>query len=161
MKKRTVCFTGHRKIPSEQYEDIAERLKKEIIKSIEEGYCFFCAGGALGFDTLAAQTVLQLKNQYPQICLYLILPYHKQTRGWKEEDVREYERIKSLADKVFTVSDEYYRGCMQKRNRDLVDNSSLCICFKTEDTGGTAYTIQYASKKGLKIINIGEHSIRN
>lgn len=44
-------------------------------------------------------------------------------------------------------------GYMHKRNRYLVDNSSVCVCYLTEDTGGTAYTVNYAIKSGLKVIN--------
>lgn len=57
------------------------------------------------------------------------------------------------ADKVVYTSQDYYSGCMHKRNRHLVDNSSRCICFLTEKTGGTFYTVNYASEHGLMIIN--------
>ena len=43
---------------------------------------------------------------------------------------------------------------MQKRNRHLVDNSSACICYLTKSAGGTAYTVNYARRMGLRIINI-------
>lgn len=45
---------------------------------------------------------------------------------------------------------------MFKRNRHLVDNSSVCICYQTKETGGTAYTVEYARKHGLRIINLAE-----
>ena len=57
MKEQTCCFTGHRKIPPMQSVEIAERLKTELIKLIDQGYLFFGAGGALGFDTIAAKAV--------------------------------------------------------------------------------------------------------
>ena len=41
---------------------------------------------------------------------------------------------------------------MHKRNRMLVDMSSICICYLTKDTGGTAYTVKYAEKQKLKIL---------
>ena len=50
------------------------------------------------------------------------------------------------ADKVVYTSQDYYSGCMHKRNRHLVDNSSRCICFLNEKTGGTFYTVNYASE---------------
>lgn len=154
MKEKTCCFTGHRDIPILQLPIIKSKLKKTIIEYIEKGYCYFGAGGAMGFDTLAAQTVLKLKETYPQIKLILVLPCLTQTRGWKETDVKEYERIKSLADKVVYTSQEYTRGCMLKRNRHLVDFSSLCIAYLTKDEGGTAYTVKYAKQNGLNIINL-------
>ena len=58
MKKQTCCFTGHRKIPSKQYEGIVERLPLEITAMIHQGVIYFETGGALGFDTRAAQAVL-------------------------------------------------------------------------------------------------------
>ncbi len=58
MKDKTVCFSGHRKIPIEQYEIIRERLETAITSLIHQGYCYFGTGGAIGFDTLAAEMVL-------------------------------------------------------------------------------------------------------
>lgn len=45
---------------------------------------------------------------------------------------------------------------MFKRNRHLVDNSSVCVAYLTANSGGTAYTVNYAESKGLKIINLAE-----
>lgn len=153
---KTVCFTGHRKIPLEKIKDISQRLKDTLIQLIKSGYLNFYAGGALGFDTIAAQTVLKLKQQHPQINLILVLPCLSQAKTWADSDKKVYEHIKEEADKIVYTSQEYTRGCMHKRNRYLVDNSCVCICYLTEDTGGTAYTVNYAQKKGLKIINIAK-----
>ena len=154
MKERTACFTGHRTIPFLQRRKIEKRTEEALIEAIKQGYRFFGAGGALGFDTLAAQTVLRLKKTYPQIKLILVLPCLSQTRGWRPEDIAEYERIKAAADKVVYTSQEYTRDCMFKRSRHLVDNSSLCIAYLTENSGGTAYTVDYARSKGLIIRNV-------
>ena len=108
----------------------------------------------MGFDTLAAQVVLRLRERYPQIRLILVLPCLNQTRGWAQADIDAYEEIKHCADKVTYTSEHYFRGCMQKRNRHLADNSSVCICYLTKPTGGTAYTVNYARRSGLRIINI-------
>ncbi len=153
-KEKTCCFSGHREIPLPQYAAIRKRLRKTLEALIERGYCFFEAGGALGFDTLAAQTVLELKSAYPQIRLILVLPYLSQAAGWSDKDKAVYEDIKCRADKVVYTAQEYFRGCMHKRNRHLVDNSSVCICYLTKNTGGTAYTVDYADKNELQVINM-------
>ena len=152
MKSKTCCFTGHRKIPGDELPQIKTKLKNTIIELINNGVIYYGAGGALGFDTLAALTVLELKQQYPQIKLILVLPCNNQTRNWRQSDIELYEIIKSQADKVVYTSEHYYSGCMQKRNRHLVDNSCYCICYKTHDTGGTAYTVKYATEKQLNIL---------
>ncbi len=154
MKSKTVCFTGHRKLPPLQKNKIARKLRDTLTDLISNGYCYFGAGGALGFDTLAAETVLELKKDFPHIKLILVLPCKNQTRDWKSADIKKYEHILSLADKCTYTSEYYYNGCMQKRNRHLVDNSSVCVCYLTEATGGTAYTVKYADKQGLKVLNM-------
>lgn len=156
MKEKTCCFTGHRNIPLLKRKAIAQRLNDELMALINNGYQYFGTGGALGFDTLAAQIVLEFRKQYPDIKLILVLPCETQTRGWKSKDIQIYEEIKGQADKVVYTSKEYTRGCMHKRNRHLVDNSSFCICYLTESTGGTAYTVDYANKKGLPVVNVAK-----
>lgn len=97
-REETCCFTGHRKIPEEEREQLARRLEATVEELIRAGVRYFVAGGALGFDTLAAQTILKLRTQYSQVKLILVLPCETQTRGWPEEDVRIYEEIKKAAD---------------------------------------------------------------
>ena len=154
MRSYTCCFTGHRQLPPEKQVEIAGRLERVIVSLYQRGIRFYGAGGALGFDCLAAQTVLRLRESYPDMKLILVLPCLTQTRGWPAADVAEYERIKAQADKVVYTAQDYSKGCMHKRNRHLVDNSSVCVCCLTRDSGGTAYTVDYAEKKGLAIINL-------
>lgn len=160
MKEKTCCFTGHRHIPSKYLPAISKTLRDTLIFYIEQGYQYFGAGGALGFDTLAAQTILNLKELYPDIKLILVLPCKDQANHWSTQDKVEYERIKACADKVVYTSERYFNGCMQKRNRHLAEHSSLCICYLTKQSGGTKYTVDYASKSGCKIHNLAQKSSR-
>ena len=157
IKNETVCFTGHRAIPEEIKKRIETELKKTLVLLIEKGYKYFGAGGAIGFDTIAALTVLKLKVIYPHICLILVLPCKNQTKGWNYTDRQIYETIKASADKVVYTSTEYTSGCMHKRNRHLVDNSGLCVCYLTETKGGTFYTVEYAKNNNCKVINIADN----
>lgn len=164
MKTETCAFTGHRphKFPWKDNEAdprcmaLKETLEEQIAILAGAGVTEYFTGGADGVDTLAAQTVLKLREEYPHIRLILVLPCRTQTRGWPDEDVRVYEAIKSAADKIRYTSEEYTRGCMHKRNRHLVDNSSICVSYMTKNTGSTAYTVDYARKKHVRIINLPE-----
>lgn len=156
LRAKTCCFTGHRSLSDEEKLEVAVRLRKIIADQIKDGVVFYGAGGALGFDTLAALTVLDMKKEYPQLRLILVLPCENQTRGWRSEDIAVYEDIKHRSDKVVYVSREYTSDCMHRRNRHLVDHSGTCICYMTRSTGGTAYTVAYARKKGLRIVNMAE-----
>ena len=57
-------------------------ITDEAIKLIDQGVTYFIAGGALVFDTLAAQTVLDLKKDYAQIKLILAIPCKNQSDKW-------------------------------------------------------------------------------
>ena len=109
----------------------------------------------MGFDTLAAQAVLFVKKEHPHIRLELILPCKTQTRGWPEEDVKEYERILEASDAHTYLSERYFRGVMHQRNRMLVNGSDACIAFLRDGaSGGTAYTVDFARKSGVPVINL-------
>ena len=154
LRAKTVCFTGHRHIPENELPIINERLRETVIELIERGYRFFGAGGALGFDTLAALTVLELRAAYPQIRLILVLPCKDQTLKWSCEDVLVYNGILRQADKVVYLHERYTDGCMHERNRYLVDNSSVCVCYLRRESSGTAYTVTYAGKCGCDTVDI-------
>ena len=145
----TTCFfTGHRELPMLLHA-LKKRLDSTILSLYDRGCRTFVCGGALGFDTLAAEAVLKHKRMFPDLRLLLVLPCHDQTRGWSEANERRYKAILEAADGVEWVSPVYTKGCMHKRNRYMVDNSSLCIAYCTKSTGGTAYTVNYAQKNGV------------
>lgn len=153
---KSCCFTGHRKINSDEYTFIIEKLEQKIIELIEKGIIYFRCGGALGFDTLVAKLIINLKIKYPYIKLILILPCVEQTKWWKEEDKEIYKYVIDNSDKVLYTSQNYFRGCMFKRNRVLVDESRFCICYLTKNSGGTFYTVNYAKEKGLIVYNVAK-----
>lgn len=110
----------------------------------------------MGFDTLAAQVVLDLKKEYPQIKLILVLPCANQTMRWNQRDIEVYDDIKSKADKVVTLSEHYYEGCMQARNRYLVQGSNYCVCYLKNVSSSTGYTVRYAEQQGLTVLNVAD-----
>ncbi len=152
MKPYTCCFTGHRKLPEEKLQTIKKRVDLAISDLVLNGVSYFCTGGALGFDTLAALCVLDAKKEYPEIKLVLVLPCKNQTKGWKKEDISLYEKILFQADEIIYISERYEKGCMQKRNRALVEMSSYCVSYLTRKTGGAFYTTTYAKREHLTLV---------
>lgn len=154
MKKQTCCFTGHRNLSAADPE-LEARLERAIREQIAQGVIYFGSGGALGFDTLAARTVLRLREEFPAIRLILVLPCKDQTAGWPKKSVAEYEDILRQCDKQVWLAEKYYPGCMQARNRYLVDHSQVCLCYLTRPKGGTRYTVDYCKRRGVEVINLG------
>lgn len=156
LREQTGCFTGHRRVPPELRDELYRRLTETVDQLAVEGVRYFGTGGALGFDELAAQAVLACRNQNPAIRLIVVLPCPEWDRRWPDTDRRRYAALLEQADKVVTVSPAYDAGCMHHRNRYLVDHSDVCIGWGTGETGGTAYTMHYAEKQGLRIIRFME-----
>ena len=155
---KTCCFSGHRRICDEHFMRLPELLTRLLDTLVEKGFRHFKAGGAIGFDTLVALKCLELKKKYPDlgITLELCLPCKDQTSGWSEQDKSVYNFVLSRADKVSYQYESYTKGCMYARNRRLVDGSDLCVCYLASDVGGTAYTVEYAQRKNLRVINVAE-----
>ncbi len=153
----TVCFTGHRELNRQDAFIIPGKLKKTLEALILRGATHFRAGGAMGFDTVAALCVLELKEKFPRIKLDLILPCQDQTALWHNDSMVDvYRRILTLASSVTYTAERYHAGCMYARNRSLVQGSQVCVAYLTQSRGGTAYTYGYALSQGLEVINIAE-----
>lgn len=150
---KVACFSGHRKLPQDCTE-LRENLEKAIISLIEQGVVFFGNGGALGFDQLAAETVLKLKKDYPQLVMVLPCPPEQQSLKWNAEQKQRYSDILIRSDKVRVLSPQYTSSCMLNRNRHLVNNSAYLICYLRKHSGGTFYTVNYAEKQGLNILRL-------
>ena len=147
MREQTCCFTGHRNIPPTELPRLIELLDAEVEKLAEQGIRYFGAGGAEGFDTLAAQAVLRAKARRPELRLILVLPFPRKMT------TREYDEVFRAADKVVYVSDTYWSGCYHARNRRLVDESCVCIAYYRSG-GGTGYTVDYCRTRGIEVRNL-------
>lgn len=156
MKKTTACFTGHRLIRRELVPNIEARLEAVIEKLVVRGIIHYGCGGAIGFDAIAGNAVLRMKKRFPQIRLIMVLPCRDQDAKWSQSDKDNYRWLLAAADKTVYMQDAYDNQCMHKRNRHLVEHSSVCIAYLTNDRSGTGYTARYAESQGVEIINIAK-----
>lgn len=155
MRERTCCFTGHREIPPQDCEAVIAELEYTVRRLIADGIVYFGVGGARGFDMLAASTVLSLRRTFAHIRLIIVEPCAGHTAKWPAEERMLYEDICRRADKVVTLLPHYTADCMLARNRHLVDNSRVCVCYLTHYGTGTGYTVAYAQKQGVTVIKVG------
>lgn len=155
-RDQTVCFTGHRNLRASDT-TWRHRLKKTLLELIGRGYKDFMAGGARGFDMAASEMVLELRELHPHINLILVLPFVKQythETGWDSQEIERYHALEERAQKVIHLQENYTSGCYYRRNRYMVDSSSVCICYQYRSSGGTAYTTKYAIGEGVEVSNV-------
>ncbi|MGI6336300.1 MAG: SLOG family protein [Eubacteriales bacterium] len=159
----TCCFTGHRpeKLPfapgrNETTYRFFMSMEEAVQRAILRGYTHFITGMAEGFDLWAADMVVRFRRAYPELTLEAAIPYPGQARSWTYDSRDYYGEILKVCDKTTYVSSSYTKDCMYKRNRYMVDHASLVITAFTGGAGGTAYTLDYAQKNGVEVINIFE-----
>lgn len=156
-RETSCCFTGHRRVPEQDGLWLRRRLREEILALAKEGVNTFLAGGAVGFDTMAAQEVLRMRAMgLPTLKLILALPYVGLESQWSQRDAAVFRTLLRQADQVVYMGEMYRRGCMYQRNRYLVDHSAYCVCYLVRERGGTAYTAQYAKEQGLSVRNLAQ-----
>ena len=145
----TCCFTGHR-VLKRDFSD--EKVSEVIDKLINNGYKTFLVGMAIGFD-LKVFEILQTKKKF-NIDVIACVPCKEQDKLWNSKQKEQYKIAIEQADKVVFISEEYFDGCMQKRNMYMVDNSSIVVAYMYAEIGGTKHCVNYAKKKNKNVIFI-------
>ena len=159
---KTCCFTGHRpgKLAwgGDERDPRCQALKLEIAARldgiVQSGYRHFICGMAEGCDLYFAEAVLELRGRFPDVTLEAAIPCDRQADRWSDTQQRRYEHIIAECDTVTFVQHQYSSGCMMRRNRYMVDHSSLLLACFDGQTGGTMNTILYAQRQGLTVIII-------
>lgn len=149
------CFTGHRRLPT------GGRLVRLCEDRVREAYRAGCrrffAGGALGFDMLAAAVVCRLRDtELSDITLHLLLPCRDQDARWSARDRERYRKMIELSDSHTFLYDAYSDGVMAARNRALVEAADLCIAYMSTPASGTGLTVSMAKRRGIPVWNLAE-----
>ncbi len=159
----SVCsFTGNRpeKLPWGEDErdgrcvELKERIGDAVRRVYRAGVRRFICGMAKGCDMYFAEAVIALRDEYHGITLEAAIPCQSQPHGWGEADRERYEYILHQCDSLTLISREYTPGCMQRRNKYMVDSSQILIAARTGSPGGTEQTIRYAKSVGVRVIEL-------
>ena len=86
-----------------------------------------------------------------------MIPCADQSEGWNSMQRAAYDYVLSEADEVVILSEHYSRGCMQRRNRALVDHADILICYVDREGSGSSQTMHLAEKKGIEVYNLYLH----
>ena len=143
-----VAFIGHRKIDEKDHLIApTDGLIKGILQS--KDFVEFYIGGKGDFDLLTTISAKLMQNEMRKhnSRIVYIQPYHT-----NDDDF--YERC---YDKVLYPTDCEWdpKTVITQRNRWMIDHADLLVAYAESDRAGEAMkALQYAKKKGLKIINL-------
>lgn len=156
MDGKTCCFTGHRTL-YHSHEKIMAVLREQVAELVRAGYKNFISGGAAGFDLLATEVVLERKKDFGDVSLFLFVPYST-VFGLRSHASSRLRTAALKAKEIYVTSESPTRYAPLVRDRQMVEQSNLCISYMRPDTqkGGTLYTVTQAHKKGIEVINLYE-----
>jgi len=163
---RSVSFSGHRpdRLPGQGEPDAPEAqklikvLRGQIEDAILRGKDTFINGLMAGWDVLAAEQVIALKERCPHIRLVTVAPFSSglfsRERCWTPDWVERAKGACRQSDIGMSLSECYRAGIYYERDRVMVDHSGELLCYWDGALSGTQYTVQYASGRGLIVCNL-------
>ena len=141
-----VCtFFGHRECP----QSIKEKLTYTLVSLIEdENANTFYVGNQGTFDNIVYSSLIKLKQKYPFINIYLVLPYIPTEKN-------------NYIDYTYTVLPEGIekipkRFAISFCNNWMLDKADVILSFIQHDWGGAAQFVNKAKRKGKRVINMAE-----
>lgn len=149
------CFAGHGSIS-----DTAKTVEK--IKQVAEdlilnyGVKEFWVGHYGSFDGCSASAIRELKKDYPEITLELVIPYlTKSIIEYKVLYDGKFDNI-LVADVPENTPRKFH---LVKGNEYMVDNSDYLICYINHSWGGAYRTYTYARRKKKKMFNVADNPV--
>ena len=154
MNLRTCTFAGHSCVFSSS---VGQRLEREIETFLSDAdSAVFYVGGRGDFDLMAAAAVRSAMKRHKnkKIQLYLVEPY------MREGINRDRSYYESLYDGIIIPQEllgVHPKAAITKRNRWMIQKADCLIAFVQRDFGGAYQTLNYAMKKGIRIIKLAEN----
>ena len=136
-----VTFCGHSQIWKR--EEVKKWIFNVTKKLIQQGATTFYLGGYGAFDSLVASVLRELKKDYPQIELILVLAYLNTGRSTSGYDSTVYPPLETVP-RRFAIS---------HRNRWMVESADVVVAYVLHDWGGAATTLRCAKQKKKQIIS--------
>ena len=134
-RQESCCFTGHRpaKLPWGYNESdprcvrLKERIADAVLLAYQEGYRHFLCGMAQGCDLYFCELALALRQRHGDVSVEAAIPCPTQADGWPRAQQERYRRLVAACDYETLVQSSYSPGCMQRRNRYMVDHAGLLL----------------------------------
>ena len=147
MEGKSCVFIGHREATSE----LLPILKQTVAEHISEyGVAEVIVGGYGGFDHLAAKAVISLKQQYPQIALSLLIPYHPVERPIETPPGFDNTYYPPGMEKVPR------KLAIVRANRYMVENVDYLIAYAWHPASNARNLVEYAEKRKVEVTNLGQ-----
>ena len=129
---------------------IKKSIRNRLVPLVEEGLEWVIISGQLGTELWAAEVVFELREEYPQLKLGILLPFLNQEESWNESNRDYYQSILTRADFVDAIFKKPYQGPQQLRikNQYMVQKSdAILIIYDSEKEGSPKFPYLEAQKR--------------
>lgn len=113
---------------------LKEFIKDCIIRYIENGVEWFVITGQLGIELWAGEMVLEVREEYPEANLAVLLPFTGFGENWNEANKTMFEKIIHQADYVNYTSNKDYESPAQLKGNQIFSIRNTDGAFLIYDT---------------------------
>jgi uncharacterized phage-like protein YoqJ len=146
---------------------IKKALENRIRALLDEGLEWIILSGQLGVETWAAEVVLDLKPEFPELKYAVLTPFLEQEKNWNEAKQEKYQRILASADFHRSLTTKPYEAPWQfiEKNKFFLRNSDGILIVYDEETDGSPKLIKkeaerYAEKNDYVVMTITGDDLR-
>ena len=148
-----ISFVGHALIPPEEL--VKSKVNEVLRANVKSGEPVkFYIGGYGDFDKISALCCKNLKKDFKDVEIILVLPYLSFSKEGKIGSLIESGAYDAT---LFPpIENIPKRFAISRRNEWMIENSDLIIAYVNNNYGGAYKSLRYAMRKNRKIINLCE-----
>ena len=148
-----ICFFGH----AQAY--CSDEIKQQLVDLLRDFAnsedCEFWFGGYGRFDDLAYGCVGEVTSGF-KIQRVFVTPYITESYQKNQLECKKYKYDCLIYPEIEKVP---YRFAIVARNRWIVNQSDVVICYVNHLYGGAYNAVRHAKSHGKRIINLGRAQI--
>ena len=171
---KTIYVTGYRAqelgIFNDKHPGIAvikKALYDQLYQLCNEGLEWVVISGQLGVESWAAETVLALKKEFPDLKYSVITPFLEQEKNWNEQRQAQYLHMINNADFVTSVTKRPYEAPWQfiEKDKFIINNTDGMLLIYDEDNEGSPKYIlklveKYMEQNEYELIRINAYDLQ-
>lgn len=108
----------------------------------------FMVGNQGSFDNMVLKALRELKQAYPHIFYNVVLAYMPA----QKQEYELYAPSETFLPEGIETAPK--RFAISWRNKWMVRESDIILCYITHSWGGAAQFVEYAQRQGKKVINL-------
>ncbi|GMA69272.1 UPF0398 protein [Leuconostoc litchii] len=128
-------------------------IQQELKQQLENGLEWVITGAQLGIEQWTIEVVSDMKKEYPDLKLAMMLPFAQFGSQWNENNQAKLQKLSLQSDFSENVSNKPFQGPMQLKNYQkfmLEHTDGALFIYDTEFEGKTSFDYQVVTSYQLQ-----------